>query len=222
MSRKLLPLLFNALMAALVAALAAWWALRIFAPAPAAPPPPLQPVPSREADPVAAARMFGKVEAVSSGPSSIQAVGVYSDGAASSAVLVIEGRPPRVVLIGQEVAPGLRLVAVTPQAAVLESGAGRQEVRVPERPPVAQPGPAVVQNFSLQGNVLTAPSSGAAPAAAPPLRPGQAAQDLPPGTPVPMPPGQPLPRYDSPTLTPPPPLPMPVPQPGEAQTPRTQ
>jgi general secretion pathway protein G len=38
MPRKLLPLLFNALMAALVAALAAWWALRIFTPAPAAPP----------------------------------------------------------------------------------------------------------------------------------------------------------------------------------------
>ena len=220
MSRKLLPLLLNALMAALVAALAAWWALRIFAPAPAAPPPPLQPTPSREADPAAVARMFGKVEATSAGPSNIQAVGVYVDGAASSAVLVVEGRPPRVVLIGQDVAPGLRLVQVTPQAAVLESGAGRQEVRVPERPPVAQAGPVVIQNYSLQGNVLTAPSSGAAPAVAP--RAAPSAQELPPGTPVPMPPGQPLPRYESPTLTPPPPLPMPVPQPGEAQTPRTQ
>lgn len=220
MPRKLLPLLFNALMAALVAALAAWWALRIFAPAPAAPPPPLQPTPSREADPVAVARMFGKIEAASAGPSNIQAVGVYVDGEASSAVLVVEGRPPRVVLIGQEVAPGLRLVQVTPQAAVLESGAGRQEVRVPERPPVAQAGPVVIQNYSLQGNVLTAPSSGAPPAVAP--RAAPSAQELPPGTPVPMPPGQPLPRFESPTLTPPPPLPMPVPQPGEAQTPRSQ
>jgi general secretion pathway protein C len=220
MPRKLLPLLFNALMAALVAALAAWWALRIFAPAPAAPPPPLQAPPLRDVDPVAAARMFGKVEAVSSGPSNVQAVGVYSDGPASSAVLVVEGRPPRVVLIGQEVAPGLRLVEVTPQAAVLESAAGRQEARVPERPPLLQPAPVVMQSYSLQGNVLSAPNTGAAPAAAAPPRPAPVAQDLPPGTPVAMPPGQPLPRYESPTLTPPPPLPMPAP--GEVPSARSQ
>lgn len=220
MPRKPLPLLFNALMAALVAALAAWWGLRIFTPPPAAPPPPLQPVASRDPDPVAVARMFGKVEAVASGPANIQALGVYAAGADSSAVLVVEGQPPRVVLIGQEVTPGLRLVEVTPQAAILDAGGGRQEVRVPERPPVAQPGSVVMQNYTLQGNVLSAPRSGAAPAVAPPPRPAPVAQELPPGTPVPMLPGQPLPRYESPTLTPPPPLPMPPP--GEGQNPRAQ
>lgn len=211
MPRKLLPLLFNALMAALVAALAAWWALRLFTPAPVAPPPPLQPAVSRDSDPIAVARMFGKVEAVASGPANIQALGVYSAGADSSAVLVVDGQSPRAVLLGQEVTPGLRLVEVTPQAAVLDSGGGRQEVRVPQRPPAAQSSPAVTQNYSFRGNVLSAPRSGAAQVRAPVPSPAPVAQELPPGTPVPMPPGQPLPRYESPTLTPPPPLPMPPP-----------
>ena len=49
---------------ALVVAIAGYWGVRIFTPAPTAAPPPLPPPPLRDPDPVATARMFGKVEVV--------------------------------------------------------------------------------------------------------------------------------------------------------------
>jgi len=47
-----------------VMAIAAYWGIRIFTPAPIAAPPPLPPPPLRDPDPMAAARMFGKVDVV--------------------------------------------------------------------------------------------------------------------------------------------------------------
>lgn len=155
---------------ALVMAIAAYWGVRIFTPAPTAAPPPIPPPPLRDPDPVATARMFGKVERVQAATSNIQAVGAFSAGKDSSAVLSVDGRPARVFLLGQEVTPGLKLVSVGPEAVVLESGGARQEIRLPARAVAAFGGPPPPPNFSREGNMLTAPSAGG-PAAARPNTP---------------------------------------------------
>ena len=145
-------------------AIAAYWGIRIFTPAPIAAPPPLPPPPLRDPDPMAAARMFGKVDVVQSVATNVQALGVFAAGKDSSAVLVVDGKPARVFLVGQEVAPGMKLVSVTSEIAVLESsGGGRQEVRMPARPIAQLGGLPAAPNFFRDGNTLTAPSSDGAP-----------------------------------------------------------
>lgn len=183
-----------------VLAIAAYWSIRIFTPAPTSAPPPLPPPPLRDPDPIAAARMFGKVDVVQAYAANIQALGVFAAGKDSSAVLVIDGKPARVFLIGQEVAPGMKLVSVTSDVAVLESNGARQEVRMPARPIAQLGGRPAEPNFFRDGNTLTAPSSEGAPnvpRALPPPRPAlpQAAPALPqpqfPAQQVPQPPPQP-------------------------------
>ena len=145
-------------------AIAAYWGIRIFTPAPIAAPPPLPPPPLRDPDPMAAARMFGKVDVVQSVATNVQALGIFAAGKDSSAVLVVDGKPARVFLVGQEVVPGMKLVSVTPEIAVLESsGGGRQEVRMPARPIAQLGGLPAAPNFFRDGNTLTAPSSEGAP-----------------------------------------------------------
>ena len=70
-----------------VLAIAGYWGIRIFTPSPLAAPPPLPPPPLRDPDPMAAARMFGKVDVVQSVASNVQAVGIFAAGKDSSAVL---------------------------------------------------------------------------------------------------------------------------------------
>lgn len=166
---------------AIVVAIAGYWGVRIFTSAPTAAPPPLPPPPLRDPDPVAAARMFGKVEVMQAVSTNVQALGVFAAGKQSSAVLVVDGRPARAFLIGQEVAPGMKLIAVTREAAVLETGGGRQEVRMPARPVADFGGMPPPPNFTRQGNTLTAPTSTGAPATRSP------AQALPAFTPPPPP-----------------------------------
>ena len=177
-----------------VVAIGAYWAIRIFTPPPIAAPPPLPPPPLRDPDPVAAARMFGKVDVVQQVASNVQALGVFAAGKDSSAVLVVDGKPARVFLIGQEVAPGMKLVSVTSEVAVLETGSGRQEVRLPARPVAQLGGPPPDAKFFREGNTLTAPSSDGAPniprAVAPP-RPA-------PPPPAPPPPAVPQPQMQQP------------------------
>jgi general secretion pathway protein C len=182
---------------ALVMAIAAYWGVRIFTPAPTAAPPPLPPPPVRDPDPIAAARMFGKVERVQAVTSNIQAVGAFAAGKDSSAVLSVDGRPARVFLLGQDVAPGMKLAAVTPEAVVLEAGGGRQEIRLPARAVAAFGGAPPPPNFTREGNTLSAPAAGA---------PGGR-----PGAPVGQPPQAPQPQLPQPQ----PPQPaMPAPPPG--------
>ena len=170
---------------ALVMAIAAYWGVRIFTPAPTAAPPPLPPPPLRDPDPVAAARMFGKVERTQAVASNIQAVGAFAAGKDSSAVLSVDGRPARVFLLGQEVSPGMKLVAVSADTVVLEAGGGRQEVRLPARAVAAFGGAPPPPNFTRDGNTLTAPSASGAAAGRP---------NVPAGTPVGQPPQMPPPQ----------------------------
>lgn len=185
---------------ALVMAITAYWGVRIFTPAPTAAPPPLPPPPVRDPDPVATARMFGKVERVQAAVTNIQAVGAFAAGKDSSAVLSVDGRPARVFLIGQDVAPGTKLVAVTPEAVVLEAGGGRQEVRLPPRAAMAAFGGAPPPpNYTRDGNTLTAPSAGGPAGRINP--PG--AVGAPPPQVAPPPPPQPVTPAQSPGNTPP-------------------
>lgn len=169
---------------AIVVAIAGYWALRIFTPAPTAAPPPLPPPPLRDPDPMAAARMFGKVQVAQAVASNVQALGVFAAGKDSSAVLVVDGRPARVFILGQEVAPGMKLIEVTPEIAVLDASGMRQEVRIPARPAVSFGGAPPAPNFTREGNTLTAPSGSAPtprPIASPPAAPP------PPAVPPPQP-----------------------------------
>jgi hypothetical protein len=130
--------------------------------------------------------MFGKVQVVQAVATNVQALGVFSAGEDSSAVLVVDGRPARVFIIGQEVAPGMKLIEVTPEIAVLEASGMRQEVRLPARPTVSFGGLPPPPNFTREGDTLTAPS-GAAPSPRPIASPPAAPQ--PPAVPPPQPTG---------------------------------
>ena len=192
MLKKFAALAVHLVFFALVMAIAAYWGVRIFTPAPTAAPPPLAPPPLRDPDPVAVARMFGKVERVQAVTSNIQAIGAYSAGKDSSAVLSVDGRPARVFLLGQEVAPGLKLAEVGPETVVLESGGARQELRLPPRAIAAFGGAPPPPNFTLQGNMLTAPSAGAPPGGRPAGgAPGQLPQPPQPQPPQPAMPSAP-------------------------------
>ena len=173
---------------ALLMAIAAYWGVRIFTPAPTAAPPPIPPPPLRDPDPVATARMFGKVERIQAAASNIQAVGAFSAGKDSSAVLSVDGRAARVFLLGQEVAPGMKLVAVGPEMVVLESGGARQEIRLPARAVAAFGGTPPPPNFTREGNTLTAPSTGAPPGGGRPNVPGGSTAGQLPQPPQPAPP----------------------------------
>lgn len=182
MLKKLAAAAVHLLFFAGVVAIAGYWAVKIFTPAPTAAPPPLAPPPLRDPDVAAAARMFGKVEqAQVQVAANIQAVGAFAAGAQSSAVLVVDGKPARVFLIGQDVVPGTKLTAVDGEVVVLDASGTRQEVRLPPRPAVAVSGGAPAPTFVRDGNTLTAPSSTnpAAPARSAPA-PSQPMQAAPP------------------------------------------
>ncbi len=182
MLKKLAAASIHLLFFAAVVVIAAYWAVRIFTPAPTSAPPPLPPPPLRDPDQAAAARMFGKVEVAQVAvASNIQALGAFAAGKDSSAVLVVDGKPPRVYLIGQEVVPGTTLNSIQAEVIVLDSPGGPQEVRLPPRPAVAVSGAAPAPNFTRAGNTLTAPSTGTAPTPAPRPAPG-AAPNPPPAT----------------------------------------
>ncbi|HSQ09871.1 MAG TPA: hypothetical protein VLN25_04545 [Burkholderiaceae bacterium] len=182
MLKKFAAAMVHLLFFAGVVAIGAYWSVRIFTPAPTSAPPPLPPPPLRDPDATAAARMFGKVEVAQVAvASNIQSLGAFAAGKNSSAILVVDSKPPRVFLVGQEVVPGTRLVSIESEVIVLDSPSGRQEVRLPPRPAVAISGGAPMQTFTRDGNTLTAPSASGAPAIAP--RPSNAPPQPPPAMP---------------------------------------
>lgn len=166
MTRRQTPLLVHLTGAALASAIAAFWILRLLTPAPVAAPPPAAAPLVAAPDPVLAARMFGDVN---SGPAvaarNVQLLGVFAAGRSSSAVLAVDGRPPRAVLIGQEAARGLRLVEVQADGVTLESDGGRTRYAVPPLGVARSTAPSVL--FRREGATLTAPSVDAAPAGRP-------------------------------------------------------
>jgi general secretion pathway protein C len=90
--------------------------------------------------------------------SNIQVAGVFSAGADSAAVLVIDGKPARAYLLGQEVAPGTSLESVRPDGVTLSGAGGKQDVRIPPRAVASFGGPPPAPAFARSGNTLSAPS----------------------------------------------------------------
>lgn len=99
-----------------------------------------------EPDLALAARMFGDLGASATAALSVQVGGVLASSRDPVAVLAVDGRPPRAVRLGQEVAPGTVLAQVSPQEVTLDRAGARLRYPVP---------------------VLAAPRNGAAPGTAP-------------------------------------------------------
>lgn len=197
MLNKLGKVLMHVTMLAIVSAIAAYWVIKILTPQPTAAPPPLAAPLPRDPNPVLAARMFGLIQAPQAATvSNIQVSGVFAAGRDSSAVLSVDGKPARTYVLGQEVVPGNRLVDVQQDVVVLESAGGRQQLRLPPRTTVASVGSAAPPSraYTLQGNILSAPSSTSPPsmpANRPPVpapKPNVAPPN--PGTPIQPPPSQ--------------------------------
>ncbi len=169
--KRFAAVLVHLVMLAVVCAIAAYWAIRIVTPQPTAAPPPLAAPPPRDPDPVLAARMFGLVKAAPTTVlANIQVAGVFAAGADSSAVLIIDGKLARAYLLGQEVAPGLRLAEVRPDGVTIEGPGGQQELQVPPRQ-VASFGGAPPPAYNLTGNTLSAPATHGVTAPTPPVAP---------------------------------------------------
>lgn len=189
MLKKLPAVLLHLLMLAIVCAIATYWVLKIVTPPPSAPPPPVAAVVPREADPVLAARMFGLIQTAPVVASNVQLLGLFAAGPDSSAVLSVDGKPARVVLLGQSTAEGAKLVEVRPDGVTLETNGVRQELKLPLRTPIAMGGPPPPPaGFTREGNTLSAP--GQANPVVPPGRPTGAFQA--PGIPRPGAPFRPV------------------------------
>lgn len=160
MLKNVSNLLLHLVMLAIVCAIGAYWVLKIMTPAPSAPPPPLAASGPREANPVQAARMFGLVQAAPIVASNVQLIGLFSAGKDSSAILAVDGKPPRVVLLGQTVTAGSTLAEVRPDGVTLDNNGVRQELKLPLRAPIAMGGPPLPAGFTREGNTLTAPAAG--------------------------------------------------------------
>jgi general secretion pathway protein C len=172
--KKLAAALVHVVMLAVVCAIAAYWAIRIVTPQPTAAPPPLASPPPRDPDPVLAARMFGLVQAAPAAVlANVQVAGVFAAGADSSAVLIVDGKPARAYLLGQEVAPGTRLVEVRSGGVTLEGAGGRQELQLPPRQVASLGGAPPPPAYNLTGNTLSAPTQpgGTTPPPAPATKP---------------------------------------------------
>ena len=168
------PITVHLLGAAAASAIAAYWVLKLLS-TPASPVAPLAgpALAVRDPDARLAARLFGDLN---SGPAAIarnvQVSGVYAAGKASSAVLAVDGKPSRAVLLGQEAAPGLRLSEVRPDGVTLEDAGVRTNYAVPPLS-VARATQSAPQ-FRREGNSLTAPTLEPAAGGRPnPVGPGQ-------------------------------------------------
>jgi general secretion pathway protein C len=222
---KVLRVLGHVAMLAVVALIATYWGIKVLTPPPISAPPPLAAPPPRDPDPVLMARMLGLVQAAKTVVvSNIQVSGVFSAGRDSSAVLVVDGKPARVYLLGQEVAPGTSLESVRPDGVTLSGAAGKQDVRMPTRPVASFGGPAPAPAFSLSGNTLSSPSETpnfTRPSPGAPV-PNPAREPPPPQQQLAVPPPRAAPQSDMP----PPPQPgqqllqpgQPLPHPGASGT----
>ncbi len=154
-------------MLAIVCAIAAYWGVRILTPPPSAAPPPLAAPPPREPDPMLMARMMGLIQqpAQAAIAANIQVAGLFAAGSSSSAVLVVDGKPARAFVLGQEVAPGTRLVEVSAEGVVFETATGRQHLPAPARPAAAMATGAPARAYVLDRGSLSAVGGAGAGAA---------------------------------------------------------
>ncbi len=156
---------------ALSCAQIAYWSVRLMTAPTTSAPAATKAVSVSDPDPVLLARAFGLVERAAAGAGNIQVAGVFAAGKDSAAVMRVDDRPARAVLLGQEVAPGTTLVEVGADGVTVESGGVRRQLRVAAAPLATLSAPPASDAFTRRGNVLSAPSvdaAGAGPAASVP------------------------------------------------------
>lgn len=119
-------------MAALAAGVGVWGVI-LLSPVPGAPPPAIAVAapPAPDIRPVVEWFGAGAVSRVKLGSS-----GFIAAGAASTAILSLDGGTPRAYAVGQHLAPDLVLAEVHPDRVVILQGARRIEVAAPRLPPV--------------------------------------------------------------------------------------
>ncbi|MDE1980889.1 MAG: general secretion pathway protein GspC [Betaproteobacteria bacterium] len=132
-----MPALASISAAALLAAVLGFWAMRLFAPAPL----PLPSAVLQERTDSSGLVWSGLFSGRNVGPIVLRGV-VAAGPADSAAVLSVNGAPGRAYRVGQEVAPGVRLVAVDTRSAVLERNGVRETLPLPARGSSAKIGPA--------------------------------------------------------------------------------
>jgi general secretion pathway protein C len=187
MSQRRTPLWIHLLGAVLASALLAYWVQWLLASAPNLAPVSAAPALPREPDVVLAARMFGDVGAApAAGLLNVQVSGVFAAGRSSSAVISIDGKPPRAVLLGQELSSGVRLAEVRGDGVTIDQSGARSQYSVPAAPLAQASAPQSL--FRRDGATLTAPSIDPGPAgrAAPAAVPSNPIATPPPPNPVPM------------------------------------
>ncbi len=160
-------------MFALLCAAIAYWTLQLLAPAvPIAPAGSL--ADQRDTpDLAAAARLFGLPAGSGGAPSAvaqsaIQVLGVAASDLRGSAVLVVDGKPPRAFMVGDAVGADTRLVAVHSGAVTIERNGARIELPAPQRPSVATlwAGPTHSAASTTRATAPPVPATVPAPAAA--------------------------------------------------------
>ena len=158
---KLGSALMHMVMLAVVCAIGAYWGVQLLTPLPTAAPPPVATALPRAPEPALAARMFGLVQqAAPQVASNIQVTGLFAAGRQSAALLAVDGKPPRVYVVGQRVTGDTVLAEVNAERVVLDTRGARQELAAPALPAVAQPGGRAGPAYILDGNVLSAATNG--------------------------------------------------------------
>ena len=201
---KRLPLVLSLVAVIALSASIAYWVMELYKPAQrpmAAIPQASMPDPA----PDAGATLFGG-QAVTAGPSNYQLTGVVAAGRDSVAILVVDGQPPRALVVGKEIVSGVTVKEVHPKYVMLSEGgvlkridpatddkAGAnlalaaptsnqpQSQPPPQQPPPQQQQPMLVPSDAAGNTSVPVPASNG---------PMEAPGALPPGVPPPPPPVQ--------------------------------
>ncbi len=198
--------LASLLLFAALCAICAAWGLQLFSPrSPIAPAGAIAQSPGLS-DLRQAGQLFGSPPAPSAGaaaaPSNVQVVGVIAAGPQGVALLSVDGQAAKPFRVGEKVAEGLIVTAVTPDSVALMRNGQPLTASAPARPSldVLSSGPKQGTDMRNPGGALPpgVPIGAGVPGAPPPM----------PGTGLPPPgmPGQPM---EQPGQSPPPPPPPP-------------
>lgn len=177
---KRLPFLLSLLGVILLAASLAYWILQLYQP----PQRPIAAVPASnvpEPSIDAAATLFGGQVAVASA-TNYQLTGIVSAGRESVAILVADNAPPKALVVGKEISPGVTLAEVHPRHVMLSDNGVMKRVDLAPDAKAAAPMGAVLTG------VPGAPAGNVQQGVPPPPRPVPPQQQAttPAGTPAPQ------------------------------------
>jgi len=108
------------------------WAALLFAPAPGKLPPMLEAVPDANLDTAPAARWFGG--AALRVRVTVKGLIATADGSAGAALLSVDGGPAQAYRVGQALAPGVTLVAVSANAVSIDQDGVIEHITPPDGP----------------------------------------------------------------------------------------